>query len=530
MYPMTPQEEHAYENSIYKVTRNIDLRLDFIGYVEGVQTVFTNDKSKLLKVGFNYRSSCVPGTTFALGAANIDTLSIDLEYLDNLYAEGVATIGNNATLVYPYITVKTETAYDREICLGTFMLQNSICKVGSGKYTLKLQSLMALFDKNLPPVFNIAAEMTSRISELGLDGPTPLIILEWCCKNVAKYYYTDTNDEKQYEYMSLGSEMYDSSYLISLQNLDYVYNISQEQGYLTYRDIIKDIASICCSFATMTPLGELILIPFCTGGTSYSAGLYTFNDVDNQGEYIHGHDLTNTVFNYVDTFRIEAIRYASSALDDETLVETAYDYPPVASVADRDPSLRALDLAGLRILDTVEDKSQIFTMMENIYKSIGYEYYSGPVIGVTSVQDVAPYEITTVVPNFRVQCGDWCGAYNYLKDPITHEHRIAFGQVMSINWSYPGQCTYKSFTLPTYNDKNATFRQSETDRGQSGGSGTPPEPPPPPEPPVVILDDFGQWKFTDNDELIEEYEQAGQSGQTYHVPQIGQWAFEIPNI
>ena len=55
---------------------------------------------------------------------------------------------------------------------------------------------------------------------------------------------------------------------------------------------------------------------------------------------------------------------------------------------------------------------------------------------------------------------------------------------MKISYSVPGSCTYSSFTNPTNNDNNATYRSSYTPTGSSkGGSGT------------TVVDQTGQWHF-----------------------------------
>ena len=521
---LSTADKEKYERALYSSNRAFGIKVTILYADPSIS--YENYSNSLITTNFSFESSAGETGTFSLGSANIDTLTLNCEYTGDNRATGISGAKEDATLF------KVECGYGPEarhwdntlqeyvedivyIPIGYFTLQSKSSQISANKYELKLQSLMTKFDKLLPPVFDIASEMTAEIAQYNTGGCTPLIILLWICKHI---YKRNTPRDDWDIPMELSSVMDPDTpsgiqYLYNLANIDQVFNITEETGYLTYRDIIKDVAAVCGCFATMDRVGNLLLVPFTTAGPHWSLN----NPSSVQGTI----DIVSKYGEDIAEFRIDEIQ-CKAELTDEQGNKSAVDFDyPIDEVEYRN----YYDITGLKILSSLEDVYDMQQITQNLWNKISYSDIDPQTGEVIINYAPVPFNITTCAPDFRFDLGDWVHAQSQFNDLSGNPLRCS-AQLMSISWKCPGNCTYKSFNTPSDNDRNASKRQSEAQGDYpTGGGGTPPTPP---EPPVVIVDDTGQWKFNDDDELIEEYEQIGQPGQTYIIPQIGQWAFEIP--
>lgn len=512
---LSPADKATYERALYGYMRSFGAKL-IVRYANP-SLVYTNTGNQILGENLTFESSAGGTGVFSLGSANIDTVTINCVYSGDDAATGISGAKENATLFelqcgYGFKQPNSSEDNIVYVPIGLYTLQSKSCVIGSNKYSLKLQSLMTKFDKSLPPVFDIANEMADEISTYNQPGCTPLIILLWCCKHV---YKRKVSTEEWNIPMKLSSVMDPDTtegmeYLASIPSmLTIAFNINQDTGYLTYRDIIKDVATVCGCFATMDREGNLALRPYTTAGDRYSLNVNS----SEQGTF----DIVTTYAEDVSQFRIDEIRCRTSVDDGSGgKIEVDFDYPITES-----DWLNNYDISGLKILSALDNTYYAQEISRGIWDAIHYEDEDEDTGTKTPHYAPIPFNVTTAAPDFRFDLGDWCHALSSFTDNQGN-HLRCDAQLMSIKWTARGTCTYKSFNTPSVNDRNASKRQSEVDSIQSSSVVTPPVPP---EPPVILLDDTAQWKFNDDEELIEEYEQTGTPGLTYHIGQIGQWSF-----
>jgi hypothetical protein len=544
------EQKELYEKSLYSNFRFNDANIQISLYSQGSQPnthrirTANLDCRDIVGSNFVYEASATPNNTFGLGAANVDTLTCDILYsssrsaiLDDIDSEVSSGGGTESNAeFYVELGYGHESPYPDEdtymsgktalVPLGTFIMQDKSCKVGENKYTLKLQSLMSRFDRDLPAVFDTSnsAQMTDILERRGISEPDPLAILEWCCKFTPRTGYWDSNEEYHTAVrMKLSSKMdtetsegYD--YTRYIPNLtDYSFRITNETGYLTYRDIIKDIATICCCFATTDEFGDLLLVPFAP--TIYDDVLYEQGIRLNDGSAytVSTEPTTDICSKYTENmgiFKIKQVKCIASVEDETTheLVEVDYSKPTEFK---GDPNY--YDITGTKLLKGIIDTDNLPLVVENIANVLAYTYQS------QANYRPIPFDIETASGDFRLRLGDWVSCISNFADRLGKKFSCK-AQIMRMTLRLNGKARYQSFVLPSDNDRNASKRQSEAqgDYPNTEGGVTPP---PPPEPPVVIMDDMGQWLFGDEEVIREEYEAVGEPGRTYYVSQVGQWSF-----
>ena len=542
-------KKELYESSLYSNFRFNDANIRISLYSQGSQPnthtirTATLDCRDIVGSNFVYEASATPNNTFGLGAANMDTLTCDILYsssrsailddVDSDISSGGGTESNAEFYVelgyghespYPdedtYLTSRTAT-----VPLGTFIMQDKSCKVGENKYTLKLQSLMSRFDRDLPAVFDTSnsVQMLEIMQRRGLSEPDLLAILEWCCAFCPRTGYWDSSDvyhtavRMQLSYKMDTETTAGASYTNFIPNLkDYGFRVTNELGYLTYRDIVKDIATLCCSFATTDEFGDLLLVPFVP--PDYTGMLYEHGIRLNDGaDYIVNTeptvDICSKYSENLGVFKIKQVKCIASIEDETTheLVEVDYSKP---TQYNGDPNY--YDITGTKLLKGIIDTDNIPLVVEFIAHAIAYTYQS------TAHYRPIPFDIETASGDYRLRLGDWVSCISNFADRLGNKFNCK-AQIMRMTLRLNGKARYQSFVLPSDNDRNASKRQSEAQGDYPTTEGG--EAPPPPEPPVVIIDSFGQWTFGDEDAIREEYEAVGEPGRTYYVAQIGQWSF-----
>lgn len=545
MYVITNPTELERYNHLYTPVRycdiNMQVRVAKPGSTAGTHTWEYGyiDCRDVVGNNFSYEAAATPNNTFGLGAANIDTVTADILYssprsaiLDDIDVEsgedgdcGNAEIYIEIGYGYksPYNQDGTFTNTTTKVPLGTFVLQDKTCKVGEDKYTLKLQSLMTKFDKDLPAGFSPTSNtvMSGILQDRQIEKPDCLALLEMCCQYCKRIGYWDSlGTWHSAEYMQLSSKMdittaAGEAYVASIPNLTGIYfDIPTDSGYLTFRDIIKDVATICGCFATMDAAGGLLLIPFAP----MEQMCLRLNDGTTETTAQPSFDICTKYQENLGIFKIREIRCRAEQEDTETgeMIEVNYDAP----VQSQDyPDF--YDITGTKLLKYFDDKAEIQPAVMQIYNNLAYKLSSVP-----NYQPV-PFDIETAAADFRLQLGDWVCARSNFKDRLGNNF-FCIAQIMRVSFKLAGKARYQSFTLPTDNDRNASKRQSGAEGDFPTDEGG--EAPPPPEPPVIIFDNYGQWLFGDEDAIREEYEAVGEPGKTYHVSIYGQWSFGSSNL
>lgn len=534
MYVIPTEEEREKYEHLYSPARYVDVygTINVYGYESNHFGWL--DNRDIVGNNFSYEASATPNSTFGLGAANIDTLTLDVKYdsdhvavLDKIDTEESGTGGTNSNAEFyfeigygatsPYAT-GTHTDTCCLVPLGTFVLQDKACKVGENKYTLKLQSLMCKFDRDLPPAFtpNLTSDMQEILERRGITEPDFLALLEVCCNWCKRTGYWDPQGTwHAVTWMHLSSKMDPTTpagqaYLATIPNITGVsFNIPTNHEYLTFRDIIKDVATLCCSFATTDEVGNLLLIPF----TPMQNSCLRLNDGSetNMESPAPAYDICTKYLENLGAFKIREIRCRATEEQDGETIEVNYDAP----VQSQDfPGY--YDITGTKLLKYISDKQQIQQMVMNIYNLLAYEINTAP------NYDPVPFDIETASGDWRLRLGDWVCARSNFKDRLGNNF-FCKGQIMRMSLKMSGRAKYQCFTLPTDNDRNASKRQTGAEGDYPTDEGG--EAPPPPEPPVVIFDNYGQWIFGDEDAIREEYEAVGEPGKTYYVSTYGQWSF-----
>lgn len=542
-------KQTKYLNALYSSNRCFGANVT-LQYVKGPK--YVNEINTIIGGGITYNASSTGTNAFNLGGANIDTATVELEYNGDNRANGIDGAREDVTFVElecGYGPAADDIVY---IPLNVFTIQGKSTRIGENKYTLKLQSLMAKLDKNLPAVFSIVDEMQDEIVQYNTGGPTPFIILLWICKNV--FLRGGLNSPTMIP-IELSDKLYDSTFTAKLANWDKLFFINNNSGYTTYRDILKDVAAICGGFATFVYEGDwefydassgyegqvarvpsrLAIIPF----VNYESEPYYLNNgttsytSPSPGEWDTS-DIVSVFNEDLKAFKIQEVRYravqTTSEGDETTETEIIYDTPNIPLDYDY-----FYDISNLKILDTLyvdpeltdEQKLAIYTSVSSeIYNNIGFVLLdnNGEPTDVPNYQPI-PYDITTTAPDFRFQLGDWVQTVSRLRKRSGAGYLSSVGQIMRIGWTSQKTCSYKSFNSPSANDRNASKRSSYADDGTPSGEGGTVPPGPEPEPPVIILDSEGQWLFGDEAELIEEAEAMARPGEIVHLSVVGQWNF-----
>lgn len=543
------EQKELYEQSLYSNFRFNDANIQISLYSQGSQPnthrirTANLDCRDIVGSNFVYEASATPNNTFGLGAANVDTLTCDILYssdrsaiLDDIDSEVSSGGGTESNAeFYVELGYGHESPYPDEdtymsgktalVPLGTFIMQDKSCKVGEDKYTLKLQSLISRFDRDLPAVFDTSnsTQMTEILQRRNLSEPDLLAILEWCCKFIPRTGYWDSNEEYHTAVrMQLSAKMDTEtpegySYTNFIPNLkDYGFRVTNEMGYLTYRDIIKDIATLCCSFATTDEFGDLLLVPFVPPdytGMTYEHGIRLNDGADYIITSEPSTDICSKYSENLGVFKIKQIKCIASIEDETTheLVEVDYSKPTEFK---GDPNY--YDITGTKLLKGIIDTDNIPYVVEFIAHAIAYTYQS------QAHYRPIPFDIETASGDFRLRLGDWVSCMSNFADRLGVKFSCK-AQIMRMTLRLNGKARYQSFVLPSDNDRNASKRQSEAQGDYPTTEGG--EAPPPPEPPVVIFDNCGQWLFGDEDDIREEIEAVGEPGRTYYVSTYGQWSF-----
>lgn len=429
MWNFQNEEDTAiYEAGMYSPISVLGVRL-LVQY-STLDTPFVVTKDKIISNNLSLLSQATNSNSFNIGSAFIDTIDINVA-LDAPGVKGATKGVTQFTLEAGYGTTQDNIKY---VPIGKYRMQDRACSRKSGYYTLKLQSFMAALDKNVSKSIAVSGTIKD--------------ILSYICNNV---YIRNVADSEKDMKLYLSSKMTDS-YIASLPNSNISFNINADTGYTTYRDILKDIATVTCSFATFDNEGGLMLVPFQNHTYITSEGIVASIP---QSQII-------SFAENIDDFNVEEIRCVLEAEDGS---EIDYGYPVEV---DKEYNV---DISGTRILKTLESQDIANQISANIYERIGNENGYSP----------KPFDIKTRNPDFRLRVGDWIDATDILKDD-RGEYIKSTAQIMKISYSVPGQCTYSSFTNPTHNDSNATYRSSYTPTGTAGKGGT-------------VVDQTGQWHF-----------------------------------
>lgn len=550
----TPAEKQKYLDSLHNMNRVSGADI-IVQYTTGRRVV--NHANVLCGSGITFESSSTGTNVFNLGGANVDTAQLEMLYNGAECAAGFEDVKEDLTFIElrcgygtrPYRELPSHDDGDIvTVPLNIYTIQSKSSKIGENKYIIKLQSLMSKLDQNLPAVFDISSYMADRIAELGLDGPTPLIILEW----IAKMCDLKGTPSTTIIPMEVSDKMYDSSFTAKLANWDKIFNITNNSGYTTYRDIVKDLAAVCGGFATFVYEGiwmyydntgsyeghvsnvpsRLAILPYCP----YDSDPYYLNNGDTDFTPVTDaeEDMLIKYAEALDAFKVEEIKYrAVEKTESEgttTETEVNYDCPGIERDFDWDYDISELKILDCLYVDTElpdADKAAIYrSVSREIYDHIGYVTLnsSGAQTNVPLYQPI-PYDITTTAPDFRFQIGDWAQVKSRFLAKGSAEYLGAIGQIMRISWKTRGTCSYKSFNSPSANDRNSSWRSSYADDGTPAGEGGTVPPGPEPEPPVIILDSEGQWLFGDEAELIDEAEAMARPGEIVHLSVAGQWNF-----
>ena len=543
------QAKELYESSLFNNFRFADAKIDISVAYQGSQpnTHRWNhgilDNGDIVGNNFVYEASATPNNTFGLGAVNVDTVTLDVLYssqnaeiLDDIDADVVGDEGSYSNaefyiqLGYGHESPYTDSGYiagkTALVPLGTFVMQEKACKVGENKYTLKLQSLITRFDRDLPAVFNSTnnSVMTQILQDRGIQAPDLLAILEWCCHYVPRTGYWDSNGDFHYATrMQLSSKMdmttaEGRAYVASIPNLTgHQFTISQDTGYLTYRDIVKDIATLCCSFATTDEVGNLLLVPFAP----MTELCERLNDgITQDTTQTPTVDICTKYQENLGVFKIKQIKCLGTIEEQQggQTVEVEADYSRPTQYTG---TPNYYDITGTKLLVCIDDPNDIVNVVDEIANSILYNTVSSSNLGAANYRPI-PFDIETASGDFRLRLGDWVSCISNFSDRLGNKFYCK-AQIMRMTLRLNGKARYQSFVLPSDNDRNASKRQSEAQGDYPTPEGG--EAPPPPEPPVVIMDDMGQWLFGDEEGIREEYEAVGEPGRTYYVSQVGQWSF-----
>lgn len=423
------EDTAIYEAGMYSPITTLGIRL-LVQYSTR-NTPFIVTKDKIISNNLSVLSQATNANSFGIGAAFVDTLDINVA-LDAPGVKGATKGVTQFTLEAGYGTTQENIKY---VPIGIYRMQDRSCSRKNGYYTLKLQSFMAALDKNVPSNINVSGTIKD--------------ILDYLCDKV---YVRNVADSEKDIKLYLSSKMTDN-YIASLPNSNVSFAITSDTGYTTYRDILKDIAVVSCSFATFDNEGGLLLVPFQNHTYVTSEGIVASIPQDQIISFAEN----------IDSFNVEEIR---CVLEDDSGTNVDYGYP---LDVDKDYNI---DISNTRILKSLESIDVANQISASIYGRIGNENGYSP----------RPFDIKTRNPDFRLRTGDWIEATDILKDD-NDGYIKSTAQIMKISYSVPGVCTYSSFTNPTNNDNNATRRSSYTPTGSSKGGTT------------TVVDQTGQWHF-----------------------------------
>lgn len=428
MYNIARAADKAiYEEALLSPTPNLGIRLQ-VYYAKGSH--YTVTKDKILSTGLNILEQATNSNSFNLGSCCIQTLSIETS-LDAPGIKGATTNVTQFVLEAGYGTSSSNIVY---VPLGYYRMQSKSCSKKNGRYQLKLQSFMAALDKNLPKVFDYGTG-------------TVQMWLEWLCTKI-KIRNVKGTESDQYLYLS------DDMNYSKLTNQDFSFQITNETGYSTYRDILKDLCVVSGAFATFDREGGLLLVPFRSKTTSDAT--ITPDSIIDLSENLNPF--------LVDQIRCMSYKDVTDAEGKTTQESIDYSYPADVSTDDY------YDISGLNIFNAMADRTIANGIATRLYGFIGEGNY-----------DATPFDITVNTPDFRLDLGDWV-------DVEDTDNTIRSAQLMKIEYQIPGRAKYSSYQNPSNNDQSATMRSSYTSAAPStppGGGTTP----------TVVTEATAQWTF-----------------------------------
>lgn len=419
-------DKAIYEEAISSPVREFGVRMT-VRYSNGTERVV--DMSKIVGSNLSFSFQATNANTFNLGSAAIDTVNISTA-LDAPLVSGAQAGVTQFFLEAGYGLTKDDIKY---VPIGIYRMQSKACSKKEGCYKLSLQSFMAALDKNLPKVFSLSGTVAQ--------------ILKLICTQV-RIRSVANPDEVRYLYFS---EKMTDDYLSKLPNSTVQFKITEDTGYSTYRDIVKDLAVVSCCFATFDTDGGLLFVPFKQQGSTGVARSFTKDALVSTSENM-------------EKFNIKEVRCVLVKDDGETSEEVDYGYPTGEDYAEY------YDISGLKLFNTIDPIERANGIALMIYNNISSERDYTP----------TPFDISAVCTDFRLRLGDWITTTDFYGDTYS-------GQLMKISYNIPGKCTYASYQAPSNNDANATKRSSYTDnqsKPSSGGGTT-----------VVTVDQLGQFHF-----------------------------------
>lgn len=378
-----------------------------IDYSTGLKFVLTNGDI----VGnpqFNFQAT--NGTVFNVGSCFVDTCTIDTR----IDAPGVAgmTTASLVTLEMGYGLVNDEIMY---VPIGKYTFQERTSSKKSGKYTLKLQSFSSSLDK----------KMFKSIS----GSKTVYDWLKYLCANLTIRYMANTETDL---YFYLSDKMTET-YMNSLPNHLKLFKVKKNHKYSTWREFVKDLASVSGCFCTFDEKGGLLFTQF------------RMKSPVKQIDYLS----TMSVAENLVKFAVDEVRYSTTNKDGE---DVDYGYP-VDYTSDY-----YIDMSSNGLLGNISKQADITDICSEIYSGLGAVKNSATAYVAT------PFDIKLNRMDFRLQLGDWI-AFKSEKGQINYSS----GQLMKLSYTSPGNANLFSYQSPSPNDNSSSPTSSSTSGG--GGSG-----------------------------------------------------------
>ena len=203
-----------------------------IDYSTGLKFVLTNGD---IVGNPQFYCQATNGTVFNVGSCFVDTCTIDTR----IDAPGVAgmTTASLVTLEMGYGLVNDEIMY---VPIGKYTFQERTSSKKSGKYTLKLQSFSSSLDKKMPKSIS--------------GSKTVYDWLKYLCANLTIRHMANTETDL---YFYLSDKMTET-YMNSLPNHLRLFKVKKKHKYSTWREFVKDLASVSGCFCTFDEKSGLL--------------------------------------------------------------------------------------------------------------------------------------------------------------------------------------------------------------------------------------------------------------------------------
>ena len=419
-------DEEEYVNALNSTISTPDVRLLVYYSNRAKDAPFINTRASILGSSLSNTEQSVDNTSFNLGTCYIDNVKIELDREKSIGISG-ARSQTIFCLEAGYGITEDNIKY---VPINWYVMKSRASSLKNGKYSVELQSFMSRLDRDLP----------NAIKKNG-QSATCLAWLHYMCSNII----IQSRPDKAHIMLELSSKMKDSAYLKKLPSLHKVVTVNAETGHVTYRDVLRDIAQINCSFATFDREGKLLLVPFRESSDEH----YT----------ISYKDLISYTEN-LEKFTIDAVRYAAGDREyiydgsgtDGLFKGERYDGDYI-DISDN----KAMSLyTNEDNLDTTFGISNIISILSGIWHCIcsvsDKSEDTSEIIGYQAT----PFELSLPRPDFRLDLGDW------IDYTTNNTSTLASAQLMKINYSIPGTSKLCSYAAPDTTDTNASGKRSAT--------------------------------------------------------------------